>query len=512
MAYDFAHGSGTKSDPYLIATEADFWGIFDYGTEEGDYNFIGKHYKQTADLTLTEYDAVVGMTFIKCFYDGNGKTISGLMSGFNSFASSKWENSTFINTDTNIIFDNMNAYMGGAIPEIRNIKLLDSPGTFVFVSYIGIIDNIEVKNSGGFSNTSISDSRISNCYGENLQSSGNGTYAGAFADCYRCTFENIIIKNITLIPTAGISGGFVATPYGCEFIDCIVLGASIKGKGTAGGFTGDVYGGSFLRCYTLGFSIEQEDNRRGGGFTSFASAYNAEPASFEKCIAHGEIIIESEYGYGKVGGFVGESYGAIYKECGADVSVENDGKFVAGFVGFVSSSEAIFQNCYALGDSVSKDDTAKSNGGFVGEAYDVLFENCFSKGLVSGGMNKGGFCGYEIGSNTFTNCYYDSETSAQSDSGSGEPKTTAEMKTQSTFSSWNFLSVWKLGAFAGGNRKSITGENGEYNLPVKDGSIDVFLELDPSGGYPFLQFETKKRITKSGRTKCDWYVRGRMPE
>lgn len=140
---------------------------------------------------------------------------------------------------------------------------------------------------------------------------------------------------------------------------------------------------------------------------------------------------------------------------------------------------------------------------------------CFSECLVVGNSYTGGFAGGVTEGDEIIDavldCYFDHDVAPISDDYAA-PKTTTEMKTQSTFSGWNFLSVWKLGAFAGGNRKSITGENGEYNLPVKDGLIDVFLELDPSGGYPFLQFETKKRITKSGRTKCDWYIRGGLPE
>jgi len=139
--------------------------------------------------------------------------------------------------------------------------------------------------------------------------------------------------------------------------------------------------------------------------------------------------------------------------------------------------------------------------------------NCFSAGTVTATAETpdyvAGFCPYN--DVPTYDCYYDHNVAPLSDP-KATPKTTVEMKTQSTFLDWNFLSVWKLGAFAGGNRKSITNENGKYNVPVKDGSIDVFLELDPSDGYPFLQFETKKRVVKNGRTKCDWYVRGRMPD
>lgn len=139
--------------------------------------------------------------------------------------------------------------------------------------------------------------------------------------------------------------------------------------------------------------------------------------------------------------------------------------------------------------------------------------NCFSAGTVTATAGipdyVAGFCPYN---DVLTeDCYYDHDN-APLDDDYATPKTTAEMKTLSTFSGWNFSSVWKLGAFAGGNRKSITNDDGEYSVPVKDGTVDVFLELDPSGGYPFFQFETKKSITKSGRTGCDLYVRGAMPE
>lgn len=139
--------------------------------------------------------------------------------------------------------------------------------------------------------------------------------------------------------------------------------------------------------------------------------------------------------------------------------------------------------------------------------------NCFSAGTVTATAEEpdyvAGFCPYN--DVPTYDCYFDHDI-APLDDDYATPKTTAEMKTQSTFSGWDFTDVWKLGAFAGGNRKSITNDDGEYSVPVKDGTVDVFLELDPSDGYPYLQFETKKQIIKSGSTRCDWYVRGSLPE
>lgn len=43
-----------------------------------------------------------------------------------------------------------------------------------------------------------------------------------------------------------------------------------------------------------------------------------------------------------------------------------------------------------------------------------------------------------------TNSFWDTETSGQSTSVGGLGKTTAEMKTQSTFTDWDFSTVWAI--------------------------------------------------------------------
>ena len=54
----------------------------------------------------------------------------------------------------------------------------------------------------------------------------------------------------------------------------------------------------------------------------------------------------------------------------------------------------------------------------------------------------GGFGGV-VGTSTFTSCYYDSEVSGLTDTGKGEPRTTAEMRTRSNYVNWDFSTpVW----------------------------------------------------------------------
>lgn len=55
----------------------------------------------------------------------------------------------------------------------------------------------------------------------------------------------------------------------------------------------------------------------------------------------------------------------------------------------------------------------------------------------------GGLISENIG-DPIINSFYDSEVSGMSDTGNGEPKTTEELKQQSTFTGWDFETVWNI--------------------------------------------------------------------
>lgn len=114
--------------------------------------------------------------------------------------------------------------------------------------------------------------------------------------------------------------------------------------------------------------------------------------------------------------------------------------YAGGFCGLNSKigSSGIITNCYSS-CSVTGTDYI---GGFCGRNYlaGEIITNCYSVGVVSGSTNTGGFCG--VNDDTITSCYYDSETSGQSDTGKGTPKTTAQMKQQATFTGWDFATIW----------------------------------------------------------------------
>ncbi|MGN6420404.1 MAG: T9SS type A sorting domain-containing protein [Pseudobacter sp.] len=188
------------------------------------------------------------------------------------------------------------------------------------------------------------------------------------------------------------------------------------------------------------------------------------------------------------GGFVGAASttnGATFSTCWANVNVTATTANVSstgGFTGLLFGNNMRFINCYARGNVTG----AYTNGGFVGFCSGTGTSsaiNCYSTGSV-GGTRAGGFVG-TTGTQTFSNCYWDNQTSTKSAAaGSGTVtgtitgKTTAEMKTQSTYATWDF-------------RGETTNGTGDY----------WFLLSTANSGYPALVGNIREW---TGATNTTW--------
>ncbi|TWI62665.1 putative repeat protein (TIGR02543 family) [Desulfobotulus alkaliphilus] len=137
-----------------------------------------------------------------------------------------------------------------------------------------------------------------------------------------------------------------------------------------------------------------------------------------------------------VGGLVGSNSGTVNNSY-ATGAVTGTEMYVGGLVGLNSSGYVT--NSYATG-AVSGNDRV---GGLVGYNYTGSVTNSYATGQVTG---TGGQVGGLVGFNFYivTNSFFDRETTGQSDTGKGTPKTTLEMKTQSTFTDagWDFTTIW----------------------------------------------------------------------
>ncbi len=207
--------------------------------------------------------------------------------------------------------------------------------------------------------------------------------------------------------TSGTShgGGLVARigTHG-EITDCHSE-ATIEVRGNGGGLVGDMNTGSITRSSYSSGTVSSNDAT--GGLVGQATS----------------VAISQSYSTGHVGGGV---------EAG-------------GLVG--SASGGSITDCYATGNLAPAYSQSWDWGGFVG-LNTATITNCYSTGLVEaqGGAAAGGFAGTNTG--TITNCFWDTGTSGKTTSAGGTGKTTAEMKTASTFTDagWDFATIWSIDA------------------------------------------------------------------
>jgi hypothetical protein len=237
-----------------------------------------------------------------------------------------------------------------------------------------------------------------------------------------------------------------------DVLDLGLINVDIVGSNFVGAFSGQIYQGFVNNVYVTG-TVEGSQNI--GGLVGFNTV-----SLINNSYSTGNIIGTNQ----QVGGLVGlNSGGDIFNSYStANVSSNDDrvgglvgansdsgliyhsyatgnvsGDYgVGGFVGY-NSGGSIINNSYAIGNVFGEYDYI---GGLVGENVGSQIINSYSIGFVEGDRDVGGLVGITSGGTT-SNSYYDTETSGQNDTGKGIPKTTAQMKTESTFSDWNITTT-----------------------------------------------------------------------
>jgi hypothetical protein len=231
----------------------------------------------------------------------------------------------------------------------------------------------------------------------------------------------------------------------------------VLGDGSVGGLVGG--GGIITDCYST--ATVSADYSAVGGLAGGA-------ATVTNCYATGDV----SGGWG-IGGLIGG--GNNITNCYATGNVSATVKQAGGLAGQINRGGTV-TNCYATG-SVSV--VWEIVGGLTGENQGGTIINCYATGNVQGDTQVGGLVGYSQYEGTVTNCYstgsvtgttevgglmgrnesgeisasfWDIQTSGRTnmcgsqDAGgsgcdNGNGKTTAEMRTESTFTSagWDFF-------------------------------------------------------------------------
>ena len=234
--------------------------------------------------------------------------------------------------------------------------------------------------------------------------------------------------------------------------NCYSTGVIKAGSGCGGllGYTDSEVEDCWSSCDITAESITINDEvAEVGGLIG----QNCPSVAITRCYTTGNIVCNAT-GTGNVwsvGGLAGLSNWMGMSRCFATGNITISGRLVYQIGGLVGTIDyGVHQNCYARGNItvVASNPANGWLGGLVGINYYTI-ENCYSAGEVTptaGQPNIGGLVGGNY-QGTVTNCFWDIQTSGQSDSDGGTGKTTAEMKTLSTFSAvgWDITaSIWLL--------------------------------------------------------------------
>ena len=386
-AFAYSGGSGEPNDPYRIAAVSD-WN--DLMNTSADWN---KYFIMTADVNLQG----VALTPVGRDYD---TPFTGVFEG------------------------------NGHI--IRNVTVYG--GLFFYISDSGRIRNLNIENAnidaecnaGGI--VAYNSGAIIDCYAAGVVTGGSccglggvgglvGKNRGTIAGCHAATTVNGEYS----------AGGLVGLNYG-TIAGCYAAG-SVKGHYGIGGLVGrngddENEGGTITNCYATGAVVGVHGGPIGG-----LVGYNRGGISY--CYSTGSVS-GSNYHSG-VGGLVGCNIGSITACYNTGTVSGND--YVGGLVG---ENYVGVTDCYSTGTVTG----GNYVGGLAGWNWDSrAITNCYATGAVTGSSSVGGLVGYnnhDIGITTAS--FWDVETSGQTTSAIGTGKTTAEMKTLSTFTSagWDF--------------------------------------------------------------------------
>jgi hypothetical protein len=291
--------------------------------------------------------------------------------------------------DTNIPF---NGYYDGQSKMISNLTIksgISWAGLFSVVGIDGVIDSIELENA----------------------TITGGALVGSLTGELRGIIRNCIINGS--ITGNFATGGLVGQTYDGLIEDCHSI-ATVTGTGE---FTGGLVGYAFSSYGTSGITI-----------TSSSSSGNVN-------------------GYNKTGGLIGGLQGGRCIKSFATGTVSGTNRYTGGLVGAIDSANgfiASVEDCYASASIIAPNTSYV--GGLAGANWYGTIQNSYAAGTINldGVSEAGGLTGTIYTGAIALNSYYDSSLCGLSDTGKGIPKTSEEMKDQTTFNTWSFPNIWTL--------------------------------------------------------------------
>ena len=337
-ADSFAGGSGTKEDPYQIATAAQLALLAkDVKGGNPDTNHSKEYFILTANIDLSgrvwtpigyeTYASGGGSAqSFSGYFDGNNKQITGLY--VDERAGDEWGK-------------NRNAGLFGCIAAVSSepvIQNLIVDGTV----YAGDGDT----NSGDYYGAGILVGSITvlgndvpyavikNCTVSGTVNSTKNA-GGLVGDASRTHFENCTAN--VKVEGYSVSGGFVGNAFKSQLTNCTARGDVSSRGWSTGGFAGILFSNTTVEhCAAFG-KVEAGDWNL-GGFAGYAE----ENVTIKNSIAMGDVKSNVNGWDPKTGGFLGTAWDSTVKleKCHAagEVTTENTNNTVGGLIGVCSGS------------------------------------------------------------------------------------------------------------------------------------------------------------------------------
>jgi hypothetical protein len=427
----YAGGSGTAADPYLIATAAQLNAI---GLHPQD---SAKHFRLTADIDMNDLgETPVNLIFFfQGVFDGNDHTIANL---------------------TYLVKDGDSPPAGRFVVDIGLFRVVS--GVDALVKDLGLIDpNLRpdptctrpVDRMGALVGNS-SQGWVRNCYVKGGHVLGGDTVGGLVGYCY----DNAAVSECwsTAEVSGGLSiGGLVGDAIGASIWLCHV-GARVSAGGNVGGLVGASGQESTIEdCFTTGTVTGSQ----AGGLVGDLQG------SVSRCYSTASLS-----GAVSLGGLVGMNHGLIRTSWAGGAIA--GGTQVGGLVGYNIVGDGIMvpyfdtkvTDSYATG-AVRGDNMV---GGLIAINEGTLLR-CYSTGAVTtSGWVPASKANYSVGGLVaidksvakwdILGCFWDTTTSGVSKSAGGTGLPTAAMQNLATYlaAGWDFVGetangtadLWKM--------------------------------------------------------------------
>lgn len=432
----FAGGSGTAADPYLIETKEHLNNV---------RNDLDAHYKMIADIEFTDADFTESGDF---YNEGKGWSPIGF-------------------TESNAF----RGYIDGCGYKISGIKIIVNItdmwssgqqyyGLFGY-SY-GTIKNINLKN------ISVS-----------VYDHGHNVYVGTLCGYNRGTLESIICEGTVCgsssgntVRAGGITGENLGNIDNVSFSGS-VSSNSVNSSAYAGGIAGTSSNATIQRSSNFAKILANCSNYDG---MDYAGGMSGKAGQTLYCQNSGEISAYYAGGISGYGGVISESY---------NKGTIKDSTYAGGIAGYSSN----ITNCFNIGNISA----TKYAGGIIGQLTGGELSNSYNLGEINDATYKGNIAGGNHGTvyaedliangGTITSCYFPSSSLKGVGRVANIDGTVADiagastlnnLKKQTTYSNWNFTNVWNIS------------ENNVYyypelrNCPLDLGVTSISMDVHPT--------------------------------